>query len=428
MATVPVVMPQLGESVAELVLARWFVKEGDTVVVDQVLAEVSSDQAETELPSPVAGTVARLLVAEGQAVAVNALIAEIATEVEAPRPALPVQPSLAEETAASVEAHRSKRAGLPGRIRTSPLVRKMARAQGVDLTKVAGSGAGGRVTKQDLLDFVGAQGTETGPRAPPPTPAPTPGPSASAASSTGPHARWRPPEARPGPGDRLVPFSRRRRLIAEHMVYSHTAAPHVTCVAEVDLHRVMKARAEAAARGEKLSYTAFVARAAVGAVRDVPTINASVLEDAYVVHARVHLGIAVETEEGLIVPVVKNADELSLLGMTRTLEALADRARSGKLSPEELSGGTLTLSNPGARGNLWGTPIIHQPQVAILRMGEVVKRPVVLALEGEEVIAVRPMMYLALSYDHRVVDGVAGNGYLRRVKERLEASTTERPG
>jgi 2-oxoglutarate dehydrogenase E2 component (dihydrolipoamide succinyltransferase) len=479
MAVKSVVMPQLGESVAEATLARWLVKEGDLLARDQTFAEASTDKADTELPAPFAGRVVRRLIAEGATVPVNTPILEVETEAsaaqgprevarpgEAPTPTL-ASPAGAPRASALPAARKAEEA--PGaepavaasRIepeppaaprseptparqadgrdepRSSPLVRRIAREQRVELAQLTGTGVGGRVTKSDIVGFLSSR--EAGGAAPPPVRAPQPV-AAPKVQPTAPPARevqpaappvapgkiaagpiYKPPEYRALPGDEVIPFTRRRRLIAEHMVYSKRVAPHVACMAEVELHRVERARRRAAERGEKVSMLAFVAVAMVKAAREVPVVNATVLEGAYALHRQVNLGIAVETEEGLVVPVIPKADELSLVGMARAIAERAEKARAGKLTADELSFGTLTLSNPGARGNLWGAAIINQPQVAIVRMGEIVKRPVVITVEEEDAIVIRPVMNLTLSYDHRIVDGVAGNDFLRRIKERLEA-------
>jgi 2-oxoglutarate dehydrogenase E2 component (dihydrolipoamide succinyltransferase) len=434
MAQIRIVMPQLGESVAEATLTRWRVKEGDRVERDQTLAEVSTDKADTELPAPEPGRVLRLLVSEGETVPVQTPIALIETEMVAAMPEQrPAQPAAARpaqlgqaapppEAPSAPERAASARVISPRaeRPRTSPLVRRIAKEQHVELSQVQGHGAGGRVTKQDILDFLMHR-----PAGEPSAPAPAsrlaqPPPSPQPPREEPRFSVFRPPEYKPMPGDQVVPFTRRRKLIAEHMIYSKRTSPHVACMAEVDLHRADATRREAAKRGENVSWLALVAWAAVKAVRDYPIVNASVLENGYVLHKEVNLAVAVDTEQGLVVPVIKNAEVLSPEGLTRAATALGERARAGRLTADDLAGGTLSLSNPGARGNTWGIAVINQPQVAILRMGEVIKRPVVVTIEGEDTLAVHPTMDLVLSYDHRIIDGVAGNGYLRRVKELLE--------
>lgn len=434
MAIQSVLLPQLGESVAEATLTRWLVNEGDRVERDQTLAEVSTDKADTELPSPSAGRVARRLVAEGQTVPVNTPILELETETAAAVPA--PQSAAAPAPAPAPFPAEAPAARAREEPRSSPLVRRIAREKAVDLGEISGTGAGGRVTKGDILAYLSRRPSgPSGPSAPPPRPLrapqpqrPSPAPRElrearpAAVPPAGP--AYKPPEYRPLPGDEIVPFSRRRSLIAQHMAYSKRVAPHVPCMAEVAMHRVESARRRAAERGEKVSALAHVAIALARAVREVPVINATVLEGAYAVHRQVNLGIAVETEEGLVVPVIAKAEELSLLGMTRAIAERAEKARAGRLGADDFAGGTITLSNPGPRGNTWGAAIIHQPQVAIVRMGEIIKRPVVISVEDEDAIVIRPVMTLTLSYDHRIVDGAAANHFLRRIKERLEATST----
>ncbi len=423
MALKTVVIPQLGESVAEATLTRWLVSEGDTVQRDQTVAEVSTDKADTELPAPVSGRITRRLVAEGSTVAVETPILEIEEEAQLPapspqgpasKPVEPAQPSQAIGAPQPPPAAPRERAGEP---RSSPLVRRIAREKGVDLSQVSGSGSGGRVTKRDILDHLAT-------RAPPPpirAPSPArPSPREAREPSPAQTGEYKPPEYRPLEGDQLVPFTRRRRLIAEHMAYSKRVAPHVGCMAEVDLFRVELAR-RATPADDRPSYLAYVARALVTAVRDYPIVNATVLADGYVIHREINLGLAVDTDEGLIVPVIRHAGELSLSGLTRAIAAAAEKARQGKLTADDLAYGTISLSNPGARGNSWGMAVIAQPQVAIVRMGEIIKRPVVVEVGGADAIAIHPTVNLVLSYDHRIVDGVPANGFLRRIKELLEA-------
>jgi 2-oxoglutarate dehydrogenase E2 component (dihydrolipoamide succinyltransferase) len=424
MAVVPVVMPRLGESVAEATLSKWMVKEGDAIQVDQTIAEASTDKADTELPSPVAGRVVRLLVLTGQTVNVGTPILEIETDAKAtvapPAPApIPAKKEPVAAPAAPAAAPSSSPVPAPALApgarlsgpRPSPLVRRMAREHHVDLSQVKGTGANGRDNTRDMEAFLAARGGR-------PAAASAP---AIAEIRAIPTTTFKPPEYRPLPGDELVPFTRRRRLIAEHMVYSKHVSPHVFCLAEIDMHAVDRAR-KAMPKGAAPSLLAFVAAAVVRAVRDYPIVNATVLADAYAIHKVVNLGVAVDTPEGLIVPVLQRANELSLASLTRAIAESAEKARAGKLTADELAGGTLTLSNPGLKGNTWGAAVISQPQVAILRMGSVIKRPVVVTTDGEDAIVIRPIMELVLSYDHRIIDGAAANGYLFRVRELLESA------
>jgi 2-oxoglutarate dehydrogenase E2 component (dihydrolipoamide succinyltransferase) len=339
-----------------------------------------------------------LLVEEGARVRAGVDLAEIddgGAEATLQPPATPPPPAAPEPTA-------------------SPASRKLARERGVDLTTIVGTGDHGRVTRQDVLRYADAKGAE--PVAPQAPSSPPSSPPIGAGV-------YRVPEVRPEPGDEVIPFDRRRQIIAEHMVHSKNVAPHVTCVAEVDLARVSAARA-ALPKEERPSFTAYVAAAAVRALREVPRMNAAVPPsgDAVVLRKAINLGVAVDVPEGLVVPVIRHADRLSLRGIADAIGELAAKARDKTLRPDDLSGATFTLSNPGQRGNLYGTAIINQPQVGILRMGEIEKRPTVISsAAGGDAIAIHPKMYLALSYDHRVIDGVLGNDFLRRVRDFLEA-------
>lgn len=438
-----VVMPQLGESVVEGTVVRWIAKPGQHVGRDEPLVEIATDKANTEIPSPAEGTLVEQLAREGSVVAVGAPLARLdesgqATTVSRPPPAA---------TATGGD-------GANG-VRATPVGRNVAQEHGLDLTKVPGSGAGGRVTKADVTNYLekgatGAQQSEMqpplstfpgqkAPTAPPPPMQPPvatpvysqPPPSFPGVGGyTGPGPiqialrAYKPPRYAPKDGDQVVPFDQRRRLIAEHMVYSKATSPHVPCTAEVDMGNLARLRDEwkraKETGGKAPSYLVAICRATVQALGEFPRLNAVVQDESLIVRKDVNLGIAVETEKGLLVPVIRRANELSVLGLARALDDLASRARTGKVTADELSGGSFTVSNPGLKGNLFGAAIINQPQVGILRMGEIVKRPVVRELDGEDVIVVRPMMYLTLSYDHRVIDGVTGNGFLHRVRELIE--------
>jgi 2-oxoglutarate dehydrogenase E2 component (dihydrolipoamide succinyltransferase) len=392
-------LPDLGESVVEGEVTRWLVKEGDRVEQDQPLVEVATDKVDAEIPSPVAGIVEKILVAEGETVRVGTELAHVSEEGAARTPK-PAREPVAAAAAPPVEGERPV---------ATPVARRLADEARIDLDGVEGSGPAGRVTKRDLLRHL---------REPEP--------------AAGGAAPARPNRGRPAylsyelqPGDRVIPMSPLRRLVAEHMVLSKRVSPHVGTVAEIDMAGVVRVRdahkrAFREAHGFGLSYVPFIVHAAVRTLREFPRLNASVLEDAIVEKKDIHIGIAVETEKGLVVPVVRHADRLSLGGLAQAIEDLADRARSKRLSPDELKGGTFTISNPGRQGNLYGFAIINQPQVAILRMGEIVKRAVVRTDGGEDAIVVRPMMHLALSYDHRAVDGAPANGFLFRVRQLLE--------
>ena len=427
-----VVMPQLGESVVEGTVVRWIAKPGQRVERDEPLVEIATDKANTEIPSPSAGVLVEQIAKEGAVVAVGAALARLdeAGSAAAPQKTAPSAPPA-------------------DGVRVTPVGRNVAQEHGLDLAKVPGSGAGGRVTKADVTSYLekgatAAQQSEMqpplstfpgqkSPSAAPPVAPPVysqPPPSMPAAgySGFGPIAislrAYRPPRYAPKEGDQVQPFDQRRRLIAEHMVYSKATSPHVPCTAEVDMGNLTRLRGEwkraKETGGKAPSFLVGICRATVQALAEFPRLNAVVQDESLVVRKDVNLGVAVETEKGLLVPVIRRANELSVLGLARALDDLAARARTGKVTADELSGGSFTVSNPGLKGNLFGAAIINQPQVGILRMGEIVKRPMVRELDGEDVIVIRPMMYLTLSYDHRVIDGVTGNGFLHRVRELIE--------
>jgi len=410
-------LPSLGESVVEATIGLWLVKEGDPVTVDQPLVEVTTDKADAELPSPVAGVVEKIMVAEGDLVTVGTVVARIAQGAGVEAAAASASPALPSPSAPTAPPSPSGGNGASAPVagpRATPVARKMAAEQHVDLAGVAGSGLGGRVTKRDVARHGAAP-------APVPVPVrPAAGPAPAASQGLPPYMSYALQE-----GDRVIPMSPLRRIVAEHMVLSKRTSPHVGTVAEVDMGSVaalrdLHKRAFRQQHGYSLTYLPFIVAAAVKALREFPALNASVVGDAIVEKRDVHIGVAVETEKGLVVPVVRDADRLSLTGLAAAIEDLSSRARSRKISPDDLRGGSFTVSNPGRQGNLYGFAIINQPQVGILRMGEIVKRPVVRALDGSEAIVIRPMMHLALSYDHRAVDGAPANGFLFRIRELLE--------
>jgi len=433
--SVVVTLPQLGESVLEGTIARWLVKEGDRVERDQPLVEVTTDKVDAEIPAPEAGVIEAILVPEGETVAVGGELARIGTgEGAAAEP----RETAAPERAAAAPAAGRERSGPPAAVRATPAARRAAEEAGVDLASVEATGPGGRVRRADVERSRGAEASaearrEGGPRAaaPPRTrepaaPARRPGRAAPRArDDADAEARARFGHYAIQEGDRVTPMSPLRKLVAEHMVYSKRTSPHVGTVAEVDLGGVAAVRNEQKrafreAHGLPLTFLPFVVHATVRALREFPALNASVLEDAIVEKRDIHIGVAVETEKGLVVPVVRHADRLSLAGLAAAIEDLSNRARTKKLTADDLKGGTFTVSNPGREGNLYGFAIINQPQVGILRMGEIVKRPVVRPIDGQDAILIRPIMHLALSYDHRAVDGAPANGFLHRVKELLE--------
>ena len=417
--SITVELPALGESVVEGTVSKWLVEEGATVAVDQPLLEVTTDKVDAEIPSPAAGRIEKILVAEGDTVPVGGGLVTIDTDASAtvtssaagsPSPTATQPSTAARETAAASPVSSGPVA--EDAVRATPVARRMAAEAGVDLGSVSGTGPSGRVTKEDVARSA---------------PSPSPNLSKPAAPSAARRA------TQPGyfdyqlqPGDKVIPMTPLRRLVADHMVFSKRTSPHVGTVAEIDMGAVSAVRdahkrAFREANGFSLSFLPFIVHAAVRALREYPSLNASVLDDAIVEKRDIHIGIAVETEKGLVVPVVRHTDRLSLAGLAQAVEDLAHRARNKRLSADELKGGTFTLSNPGRNGNLYGFAIINQPQVGILRMGEIVKRPVVRRVGGDDAIVIRPTMHLALSYDHRAVDGSPANSFLYRIRELLEA-------
>ncbi len=418
-----VTMPQLGESVVEGTIGKWLVSVGQSVAKDEPIVEILTDKADSELPAPVAGVVTQLLAAEDDIIAVGDPICEIDENAQASAAAAPASEPTEPASAANPAPP------------TSPSVRKLAREKDVDLAAVQGSGEGGRIMHDDVMDAISsAPGPGRMATTPPPPPAavpPAPSPAApvaqrapSTATSSGPSGAFRLPPYVPKPGDEIVPFTRRRRIIADHMVFSKQTAPDVVTFAECDLHRTAVLRNQHKAQfkkdGVNLTYLAFAIAATARALREFPEINSRVLDDAFVKLAEVNIGIAVDTDEGLVVPVIRNTDDLTIRGVARAVADVAERARSGNLTPNDLSGKTFAISNPGRRGNLVGGAIISQPNVAILRLGTIKKRVVVIEHEGEDLMAIHPVMHMALTYDHRVVDGVHANGFLYRISEILE--------
>lgn len=438
-----VIMPQMGESIAEGTVIKWYKQVGDTVERDEPLFEISTDKVDTEIPAPVAGVLSEIKVPEGETVPINTVVAVIGDSVaaspqastssgEAPMApdsaAAPAAPPAAEPAAvaspiASQPAISGQRA--MGGPRSSPLVRKMAREHGLDLASITGSGQGGRITKQDVEAYLaGGAASGSAPAssaASSPVPA-SPAPSSPAAAASAPDAL--PAAAPSGYTGRVTtePMSKMRRSIAEHMVLSRRTSAHVTTVFEADVTRIVREReahkvAYQRDEGVKLTYTPFFLRALLGSLKTFPLLNASLDGDKIVLHKEFNIGVAVALEGGLIVPVIHGADEKSFLGLARAIGDVALRARTRKLKPDDVQGGTFTMTNPGPFGGLFGTPIINQPQVAILGLGGIHKRPVVV----NDAIAVRSMVYLALSFDHRLIDGALGDQFMADFKVRLES-------
>jgi len=421
-------MPQLGESVTEGTIGRWLKRVGDKVDKYEPLVEVTTDKVNAEVPSPVAGEIRRIIGKEGDTLQVGDLVCEIATD-EAEEEGGSVSderaPDVSESKAAElVAAPEGARAG--EFVRTSPYVRRLAKEAGVDLRQVVGSGSGGRVTRRDLEAHVTAGGAS--PRS---AALPLADPSHPGAPSE-PVKPPRPVQAdlKPGVDDTLVPLTPMRRSIAEHMVRTKRESPHATAWFEVDVTGLRALREKikdsfSQREGVPLTFLPFVIQAAVEALRSYPVLNSSFDAEnmQIVLHRRIHMGVAVAVDEGLIVPVVKDADALSLTGLAHRLDDLISRARAGRLTLQDIQGGTFTVNNPGSYGSILSTPLINQPQAAILSMEKIVKR----AQAVNDAIAIRSMMNLSLSFDHRVLDGAVANLFLARVKEVLEGLTPASP-
>jgi 2-oxoglutarate dehydrogenase E2 component (dihydrolipoamide succinyltransferase) len=432
----PIVMPQMGESIAEGTIVRWIKKVGERVDRDEPLFEITTDKVDAEIPSPAAGILTEITAKEGETVSVNSIVGSIQVEGEQPAAAAPQPPapkpqadgtSAPTPTAAQAPAPSSSPApAAPPEVptssdnghrhKTSPLVRRIARENGVDVAQIQGTGLGGRVTKQDILDYLEQGGRAKGAGGQAGT-----GREAVAEAPSGDAVL--PESARPtGSADRseIQPLSQMRKRIAERMVLSKRTAAHVHSVFHVDFSEIERIRREKkdeyARLGAKLTYMVFIAKAVVDAIRRHPIVNASLDGDNVVYKKDVNLGIAVALESGLIVPVIRNADERNLLGLSRAIADLAERARSKQLKPEDVQGGTFTITNPGQFGAQFGMPIINQPQVAILGVGTIEKRPIVV----DDAIAIRAMAYLTLGFDHRLIDGAVADQFMADIKQHLE--------
>ncbi|HTI65742.1 MAG TPA: dihydrolipoamide acetyltransferase family protein [Gemmatimonadaceae bacterium] len=448
MARVDIVMPQMGESIAEGTLSKWLKKVGDQVKRDEPIFEISTDKVDAEIPAPSNGVLAEIVVTEGQTVPVSTVVARLETDVTAgvaPVNASPAtaaaQPAMAsgapaaavggaggppqkQSTTSQPPPSNQTSAATPTptpvphhnggsleerlRSKSSPLVRRMAAEHGIELSGLQGSGIAGRVTKRDLLQFLESGVAAPAPRAPMPSSVPGV------------------PLPEPWPGDTVEPMTKMRQLISEHMVASRHTSAHVSSFFEVDFTRVARIRATLRAEferatGEKLTYLPFIIKAVVDGLKAHPVLNASVRGNEIIYRKQVNIGIAVALDWGLLVPVLKGADNLSLTGITRALNDLASRARTKRLDPREVQDGTFTITNPGVFGSLTGTPIISQPQVAILCVGAIEKRPkVITGPEGEDAIAIRTCAYLSLSFDHRIVDGADADRFMAGIKKSLE--------
>ncbi len=430
-----VVMPQMGESIVEGTLTKWLKKPGERVERDEPLFEISTDKVDTEIPSPSAGTLSAVLVEEGQTVSINTVVARIdeaggaAGAPAAAQPAEPAKPAAAPPppppapapTPAPAAAPEPAAAPAEPQGPLSPLVRKLARENNIDLAKVKGTGAGGRITKQDVEAYMAQPAAEAAaPQPPAPAPAPVapPPPAPTPVAAPSPVAPLAPAGAAK---TRIEPLSTMRQKIAEHMVLSKRTSPHVTTVHVVDMTKVAKMRERhkanfQASYGFSLTYLPFITRACVAALRQYPLLNASLDGNNIIYHNEINVGIAVALENGLIVPVIRGADEKNVLGLQRSIVDLATRARARQLKPDEVVGGTFSITNFGSFGSLMGTPVINQPQVAILGVGTVDKTPVVI----DDAIAIRSICHLSLSFDHRLIDGALADQFMTKVKTVLQ--------
>jgi 2-oxoglutarate dehydrogenase E2 component (dihydrolipoamide succinyltransferase) len=469
MAKIDVIMPQMGESIAEGTLSRWIKKLGDPIKRDEPIFEISTDKVDAEIPAPSAGVLAEILVQEGQTVAVQTVVARIETDASvgatqktppaasspgAPAPSKPVTPAAAPPAGLAPASTRPPRAAAPSepaapatasapaaaesravsdatggngavettedrlRRKSTPLVRKMAAEHNVDISAVSGTGLAGRVTKNDILGYIEGGAVQ-----------PAPGTSSERAVAAPPPrspAVALPPAATvdPWPGDRVEPWSRIRKLTADHMVMSRRVSPHVNTVFEIDYTRIVQLRAkkkqEYAERGVNLTYLAFITKVVADNLRKHPVLNSAVSGESTLFRSDVNIGIAVALDWGLIVPVIKHADELSLLGVARAINDLGERARSKKLIPDEVQKGTFTITNPGVFGSAIGTPIINQPQAAILCVGAIEKQPAVITVDGADMLAIRTKGMLSLAFDHRIVDGADADRFMADVKAGLQ--------
>jgi pyruvate dehydrogenase E2 component (dihydrolipoamide acetyltransferase) len=488
---IDVVMPQMGESIVEGTLTKWLKKAGEHVERDEPLFEISTDKVDTEIPSPSAGVLAEVLVEEGKTVAINAVVGRIQDGASAPAPApaaapapapappppaapapvaaAPAPVAAAPAPAPQAPAPQAPAAQAPAAVDSesaappadenagplSPLVRKMARENNIDLSKIRGTGAGARITRHDLEAYLtgksappppppppapAAQAAPPPPPPPPPAPAPAPPPPPQAVATVPPPVEVPPPPPAPAreparepapvagaaAAYRVEPMSMMRQKIAEHMIFSKRTSAHVTTVHKADMTKVAKLRDKVkgtfqAQYGFSLTYLPFVMRAACAALRQFPIVNASIDGTNIIYHRDINLGMAVALENGLIVPVIRNADEKNIVGLQRNIVDLAARARSRQLRPDEVQGGTFSITNFGSFGSIFATPVINQPQVAILGVGSVVKEPVVV----DDAIAIRSTCYLALTFDHRLIDGALADQFTAKVKSVLEGWTEE---
>jgi pyruvate dehydrogenase E2 component (dihydrolipoamide acetyltransferase) len=421
-----VIMPQMGESIFEGTITKWLKKPGDKVQRDEPLFEISTDKVDAEIPAPVSGVLQEIKVSEGTTVQVNTVVGTIsdggsaaaakasapasapAEKKEAAKPAPTPPPQPAPEVRHEAEIHDED-------VRSSPLVRKIARENNVDLSQVTGTGLGGRITKQDIMAFI-ERGPEIAAAAPTPTAPPVQAPPARSAPAPAPAAI---------PGD-VVPMSQMRKIIAQRMIESRRTSAHVHAMFEVDLTRIVNLRSKLKSgfeqrNGARLTFMPFFVRAAIIALQQFPIVNASMEGESIRYHRHVNAGIAVALDWGLIVPVLKNADELNFLGLQRGITDLGERARTKKLMPTDVEGSTFTITNPGQFGAVFGLPIINQPNSAIMGVGGITKQPMVITdKDGSDSIAIRSVVHLTLGYDHRLIDGAVADQFMALVKKTLE--------
>jgi len=437
---VDVIMPQMGESIAEGTLVKWLKNVGDKVERDEPLFEISTDKVDAEIPSPSAGTLLEVLVQPGQTVEIKTVVGRIGAAGEQPRasaeqprdsaakpaPSAPAPAAPAPApTPAPVPATATATAEAPRAannfVRSSPVVQKIAAEHGVDVSLIDGTGEGGRVTKKDIMTYIESASSSAAPIAQPaPAPAQAPAPSAPTAAPASAPAAPKPAVFAGGQDEVREPMSVMRKKIAEHMVMSKHTSPHVYTIFEVDMNEVVKrreaAKKEFEGEGVKLTFLPYFIEAAIRGIKEYPIINSSVDGDTIIYKKTVNVGIAVAIANGLIVPVIKKADQMNLLGLAKTAADLGERARTKRLVPDDVQGGTFTITNVGVFGGTFGLPIINQPQAAIMGLGTITKRPVVI----DDAIAIRPIVYLSLSYDHRIVDGADAARFLTVVKRELE--------
>lgn len=446
MAKVELVMPKMGESIMEATIIKWVKSVGDTVEMDETILEIATDKVDSEIPSPVAGKVVEILFKEDDVVEVGKVIAIIATEGEEPAasPAVAEKPAQKEAAPAPVAVKEEEIPYVPAATSApavsstegrfySPLVRNIAKQENIsqaELDTIPGSGAKGRVTKNDVMNYLANRGNQpVAVSAPAASATPTATTSGSATNGMSASATTAKAVSVSG-GDEVIAMDRMRKLIADHMVMSKHTSPHVTSFVEADVTNIVNWRNKVKGEfqkkyGEKITFTPIFMEAVAKAIKDFPMINITVDGTNIIVRKNINIGMAAALPSGnLIVPVIKNADQLNLIGLTKNVNDLASRARANKLKPEDIQGGTFTLTNVGTFGNVMGTPIINQPQVAILAVGAIRKKPAVLETEHGDVIAIRHMMFLSHSYDHRVVDGFLGGSFVRRVADYLESFDT----